>query len=397
MARPVRSAIVLLSLAFGASCDSDEPLQVGIQNVDVAIIPSAAQVDIYVTWEVSEDSDGQPGADDVNGDGIAGDMSLWCESAGLGFAPSVPWTYSVQLSVVRAGSSERVPLTSENAATADFNRGAYDENETPHGESHPSSFPLTHVRGACTGNNQIKCNPASSSTLCQNNGAGICAEVFGCQLDASTVCDPTDPGTTCNDRGAGFCLVDGFCSRDPGIACEPTCGDLQLGSCISIQETRTFQFASTSRRRLSGANRELLRAADNLIYDTCVGDLACIAQIDTVLQGSTSPELGRCPGQDLEDPGFDPGNPLDLNADPVVFGLQLDKGDRLIVEARRSDTVPGGGQVIIFHEFPGIRAAVSIDGIILGADEIQCGQGSCSLSSVSGDPSPNVSFSFTTK
>jgi hypothetical protein len=113
--------------------------------------------------------------------------------------------------------------------------------------------------------------------------------------------------------------------------------------------------------------------------------------------GAVAPELGLCPGQDLGDPAFDPGNPLDLNGDPLIFGLQLDKGDRVIVEARRSDTVPGNGQVITFYEPPGLRARLSIDGILLQGNDVQCAQAPCSLSSEEGDPSPNVSFSLTVK
>ena len=103
------------------------------------------------------------------------------------------------------------------------------------------------------------------------------------------------------------------------------------------------------------------------------------------------------PGQVLGDPALDPDNPLDLNSDPVIFGLELNKGDRVIVEGRRSDTVPGGGQVIRFEEFPQIRARLVIDGILLQPDDIQCADEPCSLSSQEGDSSPNVSFSYTTR
>ena len=396
MARSVCSGFVLLALALGTSCDTDEPLQVGRQNASVEIIPNAAQVDLFRVWDVTEDSDGVPGPDDVNGDGVAGDVSLWCEFDSQGSAPSVPWTYAVKIRVVRADDNQPRDLTTPEAATAEFNRGSYDSETPPHSGLNPAFFPLTHVRGACSDNDQIRCNPAATSAVCQANDAGTCETVFGCSADPATICDPGNLGDICKDRGAGFCTVDGFCAGNPGIPCEASCADLQLGSCVTVTETRTFRFSTTNRRRLSGANRELLETGSNFIFDACIDDPACTAQVDTVV-GAVTPTLGLCPGQGLGDPGLDPGNPLDLNSDPTIFGLQLEKGDRVVVEARRSDTVPGGGQVITFHGFPGIRARLSVDGIVLQADEVQCAEEPCNLSSEVEDPSPNISFSFTTR
>ena len=162
-------------------------------------------------------------------------------------------------------------------------------------------------------------------------------------------------------------------------------------------ETRNFRFETSNRRRLSAANRDVLRADSNFILDACLGDPVCTAQVDLVV-GATTPVLGLCPGKDtLGEPGLDPGNPIDLDSDASIFGLQLNKGDRVIVEARRADTAPGAGTVITFHEPPGIRARLLIDGVVLQADEVQCAEKPCSVSSEDGDPSPNVSFSFTTK
>ena len=251
MVRSVRSGFVLFALVLGASCDSDEPLLVGTQNATVEFIPNNATVEHFRVWDVTEDSDEQSGPDDVNGDGVAGDVSLWCEydspdqdaDGSLGSVPSVPWTYSVKVRVVRDGDNQPTDLTSSDAATAEFNRGSYDESVFPHAIINPGLVLVTYERGVCSGNDQILCNPASTSTVCADNDAGTCEPQFGCSEDPATVCDPANLGDTCPNRGAGFC-IDGFCSGDPGIVCEAGCVDLQLGFCGAVTETRRFSFAS---------------------------------------------------------------------------------------------------------------------------------------------------------
>jgi hypothetical protein len=149
---------------------------------------------------------------------------------------------------------------------------------------------------------------------------------------------------------------------------------------------------STTRRRISAANREVLTAGPNFITDACEGDGPCENKVLLDL-GATEldPELGECPGPDFGDPVLDPATP-DANPDPTIFGFSLQKGDTVIVQARRSDTIPGGGQIIAFQQDPGIRARLFIDGALLQADEI-----TGNASSAPGDPSPNISFSFTSK
>ena len=59
------------------------------------------------------------------------------------------------------------------------------------------------------------------------------------------------------------------------------------------------------------------------------------------------------------------------------------------VEARRSSTVPGGGQVIDFIQAPGLRARLFVDGTPLRADQV-----TGNLTAGSQSESPNISFSY---
>ena len=105
---------------------------------------------------------------------------------------------------------------------------------------------------------------------------------------------------------------------------------------------------------------------------------------------SLEPRLGACPGQDnAGDPAMDPGNPLGDSTDTeTTFGFDIDPGDTVIVEARRSNTLPEGG--IVFIQPPGLRFRVMVNGALLQPDEV-----SGSLTSQSGEDSPNLTFSFT--
>ncbi len=385
MVRSFRCVLVVFALALGASCDTDEPLQAGVQNATVTITPNAARVDVFNVWDVA----------DANGTGAPG---LWCEFDGVKDVPSVPWHYAVNISVVRDGNT--VQLTTAAAATFAHNIGAYDTDEGTNNVPGHSQFSLIHPRGACSDDVQILCNPDSTPpadgamAVCEFNKAGICEAQSACSGDPATVCDPSNLGDTCPNRGAGFCTADGFCSRDGGVPCEPSCADLQKGSCtLDAEVTRTFQFSDP--RRLSAANLELLQAESNVIYDACIGDPICEAAVAASV-ASEPPLLGLCPGREIDgEPGIDPGNPNDLNSDPTIFGLLLDKGDRVIVEARRSDEVPNHG--ITYHGDPLITARLTVDGVLLQPGEVQCGVPPCRLTSELGDPSPNISFSFTAR
>ena len=396
MGRQVWPGLFVLVALAAASCDSDQPLQVGEQNGRVEIIANGAETEDFHTWFLTEDSDADGNPDDLDGDGQP-ERTLWCEIVKTGsgtISPgnpiSVPWNYSLRVAVIPAGETTAQLITSEDAQIDSFNTAPYDVLESGHVVGNPSSIPVSHDRGSCSGDDSIVCNPASMRDACARFGAGSCQQQFSCSADFDTLCDPTDPGTTCSSQGAGVCTPNNTCSGDPGIVCDPTCAELGLGACILDQVDRTFVLdpSAASRRDLTAANRELLEADGNLIDDTCNGDPVCTATIETILSPGQplNPSLGLCPGSLLGEPAMDPGNPA---TDATGLDFVLEPGDTVIVEARLSNEIPGGGQVIDFISQPGISARIFIGGAQLQPDEVDGNLASTDSNF------PSLSFSFT--
>jgi len=353
------SLIVILSLT---GCDSDDPLSVNEQNVEIRMTAQGAQTLQFYVWDLFEDNnmDGVPDDNDGNGTpGEAGDTSLWCEESGGGSPRSVPWAYSLRIKTIRAGEVVSELLTSEDAQQDNFNRAPYDTPRGTHTEQNPQ-IDVSHASGLCNNNALITCNPNSESSACQ--GSGTCIPVGHCDFSPSTMCNPDNPGGTC----------------------------IGIGNCIADDVTRRFVWAQTNRRLLTDADREILRATTNFLNDACNGD-DCEDTVTAIL-GPLNPELGVCPGVDnAGDPAMDPGNPMSISSDTeTAFVFETQKGDTVIVEARRGFTPPEGG--IEFTAPPGLRAQVFVNGALLQADELE-GE---SVGSA-GDTSPSISFSFTSR
>jgi hypothetical protein len=381
----VRRLGLLLLVALTAGCDTEQPLQLAGQDGVLQFEANGASIPRYLTWFVVEDSDNDNVGDDVNADGVPGDRSLWCERDPLntGSPSSVPWTYTVKVSRLRAGAIEWEILTSDEAAIDDISRAPYDANVTAHADDN-SDIVLTHDQGRCSTNGQIVCNPSSTHSACATYGAGVCQTAHACSVEVNggvkQSCDPANTGTTCSRQGAGTCTIDNFCSADPRIACSPTCAELGLGECTLPKVTRIFKFLQTNpdtRRILSGASAEVLSSSGNFIDDACRGAACSVS--------ATDPPLGLCPTPYLGDPVLDPVG----NGGLTSLAFELNKGDTLRVEARRSAEVPGGNTVIPFSTPAGLRAVVTIDGVPLQADEV-----TGNLTGSPSDPSPNLSFFF---
>jgi hypothetical protein len=340
MRREVCLGLVVLATMLVPACDSD-----------------------FEVWTMFEDNNNDGIPDDSDGDGEVdgpGDVSLWCELTGGGSPGSVPWGYSMRIEVLRAGQTEAEQLTTEDAATDDFNRAPYD---TDRGTHTTQNFPITitHPEGECSNNSLLVCNtngPAQPNVC----GGGLCIPVGHCVADAGTACTPPDAANVC---GA-------------------------LGGCVQNIVERRFVWSQLDRRLLTGASRDVLASTYNFISNACEGDSICEAEVETDLGGALTPELGVCPGQDnAGDPAMDPGNPLGSSTDTATtFGFDIDSGDTVILEARRSNTPPEGG--IVFIQPPGLRFRVMVNGALLQPDEV-----SGSLTSQSGAASPNLTFSFT--
>jgi hypothetical protein len=131
--RTLFSLVLLMTLVVG--CETTQPEQVEFQEVTLAFrAPGVPKLDVgeglgtWVTWFMFEDADGDESTDDPVND----QFYLWCEAPGdrpEEYAPaSVPWTYTLQVSVIRAGQTGPEVITSTNALQGgeSVNLTAYD-------------------------------------------------------------------------------------------------------------------------------------------------------------------------------------------------------------------------------------------------------------------------------
>lgn len=131
---PALLAALLAPVLAMTGCDKSDPLLVGEQTIAVTFkgIGNSPQ---YNVWDMHEDSDMDGEPDDTDGDGDP-DQWLWCEALqGLPADPtmrpsSLPWNFSVQISVIRAGTTGEVQITSNDALAVDFNLSRYDSAES---------------------------------------------------------------------------------------------------------------------------------------------------------------------------------------------------------------------------------------------------------------------------
>ena len=82
--------LVLLLAAHAAACDTDDPLTVSSQTVELWVAASNATTSLYDVWEVYQDN-ANDGPDDIDGDGAA-DVSLFCQLAGRAGPSRFPGT-----------------------------------------------------------------------------------------------------------------------------------------------------------------------------------------------------------------------------------------------------------------------------------------------------------------
>jgi hypothetical protein len=249
------AALMLIAVPW-VGCDTTDPAQVEMQTVELTMLATGAPkfsgstgIKSFDTWIMFEDGDLDPATDDpvdFDGDGD-GDSFLWCQNVS-GFPPthnapsSVPWSYTIRVSIIRAGETEPEVLTSQQALQEDPARN------------------LTLYDGSVTNSLTSHKQP-------------IC-------LDASNAVVPNCSGNV----------------------------------------ARMFRFINNSslRRKMSQANRTVATATFNPLSDAN----------PTFALG-----FGLCSEED-------PGPPVIDGQDPWI--LEINKGDTLVVEARRGMTAPSG-------------------------------------------------------
>ena len=250
----VRLGGILLLVAGLSSCDQTEVAQLESQGLGVRIFAPNALVELYNVWDLIEDNDDDGQPDD-------GMTWLYCEfipvpptAPPVTISPvSVPWKFSIQIDVLRAGGTEFETVSGTPYLDPNSNIAEYDT--TVVSGFTPPKVPLT--------------------------------------ID--------DGGTL-----------------------------------------RTFKFPNP--RRLSSANRDVVEAITNPLYE-----------FDPTTYGYLD---GLC---SVGDPG-----PSDIAGDEQPFDFDLGKGETLRVQARKSFTAPpemvdAAGNSLILLE-PALAGRMALDG-----------------------------------
>jgi len=115
---------VLLFAALLSGCDTTQPLQLDEQTYELQFDGRGASVPTYDVWDQYEDQNG-------NGEPDPGEpMQLFCsdQSAPDSINPtSAPFTFTVKVSILRAGQTVKEQITSANALAFGANLTGYDD------------------------------------------------------------------------------------------------------------------------------------------------------------------------------------------------------------------------------------------------------------------------------
>jgi hypothetical protein len=162
------AGVLLLALTL-LGCDTETPDQLESQVLEIQMVTQGAPrlaggvgIRSYNTWVIFEDGDMDPSTDDpvdFDGDG-EGDEYLWCRQQTGPFQvhnspSSVPWTFTIQVSIIRAGETVPEVITSPQALIADpaINLTAYDGSSATASTSQlqPICIDAANATTSCTG------------------------------------------------------------------------------------------------------------------------------------------------------------------------------------------------------------------------------------------------------
>jgi len=129
------------------SCDTTQPLLLDQQTFSLQMAATGGLVGVFNVWNGYEDSNGDGQPDDTDGDGQP-DFFLHCltrtQTPTTQNVTSVPWGYTVSISVLRAGETEAELYTSPAAATDASNSLAeFDTTQSIFGTVPPAPAPVT--------------------------------------------------------------------------------------------------------------------------------------------------------------------------------------------------------------------------------------------------------------
>jgi hypothetical protein len=102
----LRIAALALALSGLWACDSEQPLQGG-PRVAVVSLDAVAQLEYYDVWEVWDDLDGNGSPEVRVVEGVP-PVPVWrCDDPGVVTDGQLPWSYAIEVAVLRRGSVTR--------------------------------------------------------------------------------------------------------------------------------------------------------------------------------------------------------------------------------------------------------------------------------------------------
>ena len=113
-------AVLMLGLLV-SGCDSTDPEQIETQILTISMNANGSTADTYNVWNMIIDNNADAQPDD-------GEIYLWCENSfNQTLNPiTLPWTFSVQIDLIPAGTTVTLPISSTDATSATYNVANYD-------------------------------------------------------------------------------------------------------------------------------------------------------------------------------------------------------------------------------------------------------------------------------
>jgi hypothetical protein len=213
--RGARQVISLALLAvLAVACDTTQPLQLDEQTFALGMRGLGATIPVYNVYDMFRDNDNNDVADDVDGDGNP-DFWLWCLDANVTVTPnSVPYGFTVEVTILRAGEDQRELVTSPDAlADETLNVTQYDTT-IPNVPGIPPDQPpitvgsdvykFTNTRRLSAANETVAAatsNPVSDVDGGHGIGNGLCSLAFYGPARFDTLNGPVYPLTFVLHKG----------------------------------------------------------------------------------------------------------------------------------------------------------------------------------------------------
>ena len=159
-------AVLLTGFALFTSCDSSQPQEVGEQFMQIEIAAGNASIQVFDVWEQYFDmnNDGVPDETDPSGVLLESPVEIACRKATRSDGDDIlasgftPWNYSLEISIIRAGTTVTERLTTSDALLSTFNMTEYATN-TINGMQQPGSdcpvFAICNPIGRLPGTHRI--------------------------------------------------------------------------------------------------------------------------------------------------------------------------------------------------------------------------------------------------